>query len=167
MLFASGPDRAQRVKLIFNPSSGWAAASDRLQVIIAAPQAFNVLPEVYRVDAGRTLDDGLLDLVVYAELSKVALLGSVIQAASGGTEDERVRRYPVRQLTVGTNTPRPVVVDGFLLGQGPPRLSVRRRALNVIAAPEPPPATATTPAQTAQPSSQPEPARPAQEQAPA
>jgi hypothetical protein len=160
MLFASDPDRA-RVKLIFNPSSGPDSAPDRL----AANRLF-VGPRL-RADANSTLDDGLLDLVEYAELSKLDLPGSVIRAATGGAENERVRRYPVRRVTVENNPPMPVVVDGCPLGQGPPRLSVRRRALNVSAAPEPPPATATTPAQTAQPSSQPEPAELAQEQAPA
>lgn len=102
----------------------------------------------FRVAAHSALDDGLLDLVVYAELSKLDLLGSVIQSATGGSEDERIRRYQVRAAVVETSPPMPVVVDGFPFGAGGPlRLSVRRRALNILApagAPEPAEAGAAT-----------------------
>ena len=92
----------------------------------------------FRVDPGSSLDDGLLDVVVYAELSKIDLLGNVLQAATGGIEDERILRYKVQKLVVDTNPQMPIVVDGFPMGEGSLRLSVRRQALNVIAAPEAP-----------------------------
>jgi diacylglycerol kinase (ATP) len=106
-------------------------------VVVAANMLF-VGPR-FRVDANSSLEDGLLDLVIYAELSKLDLLGSAIQAATGGPEDERIRRYKVGRVVVETNPPMPVVVDGFPLGEGGPlRLSVWRRALHVIAAPDVP-----------------------------
>lgn len=112
-------------------------------VVVAANMLF-VGPR-FRVNPSSLLDDGLLDVVVYAELSKLDLLGSVIQAATGGAEDPRIRHYLVRRVVVETSPPMPVVVDGFPFGEGGPlRLSVRRRALNVIAAPEAPAGQAIT-----------------------
>ena|SRR5579859_3272226 len=104
-------------------------------IVIAANMLF-VGPR-FRVSAESTLDDGLLDLVVYAELSKLDLLGTVISAATGGAEDVRIRHERVRRVVVETNPPMPVILDGFPMEvSGPLRLSVRRRALNVIAAPD-------------------------------
>ena len=121
-------------------------------IVVAANMLF-VGPR-FRVHPESLLDDGLLDLVVYAELSKLDLLGSVIQAATGGAEDPRIRRYKVRRVVVETNPPMPVVVDGFPFGEGGSlRLSVRRRALNVIAAPEAP--VAPSPAEQDQPKPEP------------
>ena len=116
-------------------------------IVVAANMLF--IGPRFRVSADSTLDDGLLDLVVYAELSKLDLLGSVISAATGGAEDVRIRHDRVRRVVVETNPPMPVILDGFpMTVTGPLRLSVRRRALNVIAAPEAP---ATQPAQAAPP----------------
>jgi diacylglycerol kinase (ATP) len=106
-------------------------------IVVAANMLF--IGPHFRVDANSTLDDGLLDLVVYAELSKLDLLGTVISAATGGAEDVRIRHDRVRRVVVETNPPMPVILDGFpMTVSGPLRLSVRRRALNVIAAPEAP-----------------------------
>ncbi len=113
-------------------------------IVLAANMPF--IGPRFRVAAHSALDDGLLDLVVYAELSKLDLLGSVIQSATGGSEDARIRHYQVRQAVVETNPPMPVVVDGFPFGAGGPlRLSVRRRALNVIAPPAAPEPSETQP----------------------
>lgn len=122
---------------------GQPALHTQAHVVVAANMLF-VGPR-FRVNPGSVLDDGLLDVVVYAELSKLDLLGSVIQAATGGAEDQRIRHYQVRRVVVETKPTMPVVVDGFPFGEGGPlRLSVRRRALNVIAAPEAPPGQAIT-----------------------
>jgi len=103
-------------------------------IVLAANMLF-VGPR-FRVDPNSVLDDSLLDLVVYADLSKMDLLGSVIQSATGGAEDQRILRYKVRRVTVDTNPPMPVIVDGFPLeNTGRVRLSVRRLALNIVAAP--------------------------------
>ena len=88
----------------------------------------------FRVDANSTLEDGLLDLVVYAELSKLDLLGTVIAQATGGA---RGCAHSARPGEAGGGRHRPAhagdpgwVSDG---SDGPLRLSVRRRALNIIA----------------------------------
>ena len=113
-------------------------------IVLAANMLF-VGPR-FRVDPNSLLDDNLLDLVVYADLSKMDLLGSVFQSATGGAEDNRILRYKARRVTVETNPPMPIVVDGFPMVAAPRvRLSVRRQALTIVAAHEPT-AAATPPA---------------------
>ena len=118
-------------------------------IVVAANMLF--IGPHFRVDANSALDDGLLDLVVYAELSKLDLLGTVISAATGGAEDVRIRHDRVRRVVVETNPAMPVILDGFPMEmKGPLRLSVRRRALNIIAAPDGPaqPGQPSAPEQT-------------------
>ncbi len=104
-------------------------------VLVAANMPF-VGPR-YPLAPNSSLEDGLLELVVFADLSKLDLLGTALQVVTGGAEDRRIRRYQVRQAVIETRPPMPVVVDGFPFeAAGPLRLSVRRRALNVIAGPE-------------------------------
>jgi diacylglycerol kinase (ATP) len=82
-----------------------------------------------------SLDDGLLHVMVFADFSKLDLLGTAWQLVTGGPEDARIRRFHARRVDVDTNPPMPIVVDGYRLGEGSVRLGIRRRALNVIAGP--------------------------------
>lgn len=85
--------------------------------------------------------DGLLDVLVFAELSKLELIGNVVPFTGAGLDDPRIQRYLVRQLRVLTNPEMPVLVDGFTLGEGPLHVSIHPRSLAVIAGlptPEPP-----------------------------
>jgi diacylglycerol kinase (ATP) len=82
-----------------------------------------------------SLDDGMLHVAVFADLSKLDLLGTALQLVTGGPEDVRIRHFHARRVEVETNPPMPIVVDGYKLGEGSVRLGVRRRALNVIAGP--------------------------------
>jgi diacylglycerol kinase family enzyme len=102
-------------------------------VVLAANMRFT--GPHYPVAPLSSLEDGLLDLVVFADLSKLDLLGTALQVVRGGPEDVRIRRFQARRVVIETNPPMPIAVDGFALGEGSLRLSVRRRALNVIAGP--------------------------------
>ena len=81
--------------------------------------------------------DGLLDLLVFSNLSKLELLTSAVQIAGGGTQDERIHRFQVHRAAITTQPPMPILADGISLGEGPLRLSVLRHALNVMVG-EPP-----------------------------
>ena len=105
-------------------------------IVLAANMLF-VGPR-FRVAPDSLLDDNHLDLVVYADLTKMDLLGSVIQSATGGPEDDRILRYKAQRLTVETDPPMPLVVDGFPMEAAPRvRLAVRRQALTIVAPLEP------------------------------
>ena len=88
----------------------------------------------FQVGNPDSINDGLLDVLLFADLSKMDLLGYAVQIASaaGGAEDERIQHYHVRTVDISTNPAMPVMVDGSALGEGPLRISVQRRALAVM-----------------------------------
>ncbi len=87
----------------------------------------------YAVDPEASFNDGMLDVVFFADLSKLDLLGHVIQGVvEGKTEDPRILRYHVRSVDIFTHPEMAVMADGTPLGAGPVHLEVRRRALSVM-----------------------------------
>ena len=87
----------------------------------------------YPVTSQQSFNDGYLDVLVFANLTKLELLENVVQTASGGAEDARVHRFRARSVTVESDPAMPVMVDGFSLGQGRVHLQVQRNALMMIA----------------------------------
>ncbi len=77
--------------------------------------------------------DGLLDVLVYSNLTKLDLIGYAMQIAGGVAADPRIQHYQVKSLTVQTLPVMPVIADGFSLGEGPVRVSVCQRSLSVMA----------------------------------
>jgi YegS/Rv2252/BmrU family lipid kinase len=101
----------------------------------------------YRIAPDVAYDDGLLDVLVYSDMSKLDLIGYAAQSTSGEAVDPRVKHFQVRRLTVESDPPMPVLADGYMLGKGSFTVRIRPRALRVLAGPppapppEPPPAT--------------------------
>ncbi|HEX7973211.1 MAG TPA: diacylglycerol kinase family protein [Anaerolineales bacterium] len=96
----------------------------------------------FQVGNPDSINDGLMDVLLFADLSKLDLLGYAVQSARiyGGPEDERIQHYHVRRVDVDTNPAMPVMADGSALGEGPLHISVQRRALAIMvgeAAPRP------------------------------
>jgi len=81
-----------------------------------------------------SINDGLLDVLVFADLSKMDLMGYAVQVARTGigSEDERIQKYHVRRVDVDTLPVMPVIADGVALVEGPLRIHVRRRTLAVM-----------------------------------
>jgi diacylglycerol kinase (ATP) len=90
----------------------------------------------FQVGAPTSMNDGLLDVLLFADLSKMDLLGYAVQVASaaGASEDERIQHHHVRRVDIDTNPSMPVMLDGTMLGEGRLRISVQRRALTVVVA---------------------------------
>jgi diacylglycerol kinase family enzyme len=87
----------------------------------------------YQVSSATSFKDGLLDVLFFADLSKLDLLGYVFQGVGvGHPEDERIQHYRVRRVEIDTHPAMPVMVDGFALGEGLVRIEVKRRALAVM-----------------------------------
>ena len=91
----------------------------------------------YQVSAAASAHDGLLDVLVFADLSKLDLLGYAIQMAGSqvagdGLEDPRIQHYQVRRIDIDTDPAMLVMTDGTTLGEGPVRVSVQRHALAVM-----------------------------------
>jgi diacylglycerol kinase family enzyme len=88
----------------------------------------------FQVGSPASMNDGLLDVLLFADLSKMDLLGYVVQAAraGGGPEDDRIQHYHMRRMDIDTNPAMPLMADGLALGEGPLHISVQRRALTVM-----------------------------------
>jgi diacylglycerol kinase (ATP) len=87
---------------------------------------FQIAPDVF-------CNDGLLDIFVFSEMSKLDLIAYVMQSTAGIVEDERVKHYRVKQLKIDSNPKKLVLADGVLLHQGPLSVLVHPRALTVVA----------------------------------
>ena len=86
----------------------------------------------YPVSSPASFNDGLLDVHLFADLSKLDLLGTVVQVATGGLEDPRIRHFHVRSVNIDCQPALPVMADGVALGEGLLRINVRRRTLAVM-----------------------------------
>jgi diacylglycerol kinase (ATP) len=87
---------------------------------------FHLAPDI-------SYDDGLLDVFVYSNLTKLDLIGYAVQMAGGLPEDTRVQHFRVRNLTVRTIPRMPVMADGTMLGEGPLKVTVVHSGLAVMA----------------------------------
>jgi diacylglycerol kinase family enzyme len=95
----------------------------------------------YQVGSPTAYKDGLLDVLFFADLSKLDLLSYVVQGVGDGKpEDPRIQHYHVRRIDIETHPDMPVMVDGRPIGEGPVHIEVLHHALTVmVAAPTPVP----------------------------
>jgi diacylglycerol kinase (ATP) len=92
----------------------------------------------YQVGSAASFKDGLLDVLFFAELSKLDLLSYVFQGiGEGNPGDPRIQRYHVRRVDIDTHPEMQIMADGTALGEGKVRIEVHRRALGVMVAPKP------------------------------
>jgi len=88
----------------------------------------------YQVGTAASFKDGLLDVLFFADLSKLDLLGYVFQGVGiDQPEDPRIQHFHVRQVEIDTHPAMPVMTDGNAIGEGHVRIRVRRHALTVMA----------------------------------
>jgi len=84
-----------------------------------------------------SMDDGLLDIAVYPNFSKIELLDYFAKTAYGSsTPDRTIQRYRARKIKVKTSPKLDVAAEGVMLGKGTARIKLLPGALRVIA-PEP------------------------------
>ncbi len=87
----------------------------------------------YQVGSITSFNDGLLDVLFFADLSKLDLLGYIFQGVgTGKLEDPRIQHFHVRRVDISTHPAMPVMADGSGLGEGEVSIRVRRRVLNVM-----------------------------------
>lgn len=85
----------------------------------------------YQIASSVDYNDGLLDVFLFSDLGKLDLLTYALQVARGFTDDPRVRQLRVKQLTIETEPPLPIMLDGNVLKQS----ALRGRKITVRAAP--------------------------------
>lgn len=87
----------------------------------------------YQFGSAAAFKDGLLDVLFFADLSKMDLLGYIFQGVGeGNPEDPRIQHFHVRRLDIDTHPAMPVMLDGTPLGEGRVQIEVRRHALAVM-----------------------------------
>lgn len=88
----------------------------------------------FQVGSRDSMNDGLLEVLFFADLSKMDLLAYAVQAAGSGDkpEDERIQHYHVRRVDIDTHPAMPVMVDGVMVAEGPLHIHVQRCALSVM-----------------------------------
>ena len=91
----------------------------------------------YKIASDVAYDDGLLDVLVYSDMSKLDLIGYAVQSTTGEAADPRVKHYRVKQISIESDPPMPVLADGILLGKGPFTAKIRPQAIRVMAGPLP------------------------------
>jgi diacylglycerol kinase (ATP) len=87
----------------------------------------------FQVGSAVAFNDGLLDVLLFTDLSKMELLGYAAQkVVGGGTEDPRIQHFQARRVDIDTHPVMPVMADGLEMGEGPLHISVQRHALAVM-----------------------------------
>jgi diacylglycerol kinase (ATP) len=94
----------------------------------------------YQVGPADAFKDGFLDVLFFADLSKLDLLAYIFQGVGEANkfEDPRIQRFRVRSITIDTHPAMPIMADGISIGEGQVRIKVRRRALAVMTGPSAP-----------------------------
>jgi diacylglycerol kinase (ATP) len=90
----------------------------------------------YQVGGTAAFKDGLLDVLLFAELTKMDLIGHAVKGTNlVDLEDDRIQHYHVRSIDITTLPPMPVMADGLTLGEGAVHIEVLRRTLAMITPP--------------------------------
>jgi diacylglycerol kinase (ATP) len=87
----------------------------------------------FQVGSAAAFNDGLLDVLLFTDLTKMELLGYAAQkVVGGGTEDPRIQHFQARRVDMDTQPAMPVMADGLEMGEGSLHISVQRHALAVM-----------------------------------
>jgi diacylglycerol kinase family enzyme len=87
----------------------------------------------YQVGPATSFKDGLLDVLFFADLSKLDLLNYVFQGVGiDKPEDPRIQHFQVRRVDIVSNPAMAIMVDGTPLGEGQVSIKVRRRVVAVM-----------------------------------
>lgn len=89
----------------------------------------------FLVGAPDSYQDGLLDVLFFADLSKVDLIGYVLKGpGTSKQEDPRIQHFHARSIEIHTDPVMPIMADGIDIGTGNVRIEVQKHALTVITA---------------------------------
>ncbi len=87
----------------------------------------------YQVGSENSFGDGLLDVLFFANLSKLDLIGYALKGAGTNTiEDPRIQHFRVRKVAIDTQPAMSVMADGIILGEGSVQIEVQRHAITVM-----------------------------------
>ncbi len=86
----------------------------------------------YRLAPNSPFDDGILDVLIFTEFSKLELVGNVLQTPGDDNSDARILRYRARRISIHSEPTLPVQADGTALGNTPIEIYVKHRAISIM-----------------------------------
>jgi diacylglycerol kinase (ATP) len=88
----------------------------------------------FRINSDISCSDGLLDMFIFSDMTKLDLISFAMQSTGGEVVDERIKHFRIKQLAIQSDPQMPVLADGVPLNLGPISALVYPRALTVMAA---------------------------------
>lgn len=86
----------------------------------------------YQVGPAGAYNDGVFDMLVFADISKLALFTDAIQLSASELEAARIQRYHTKRLVIETDPPMPAMADDFPLNSGTLTVKIKPRALTLV-----------------------------------
>lgn len=87
----------------------------------------------FLVAPNASMQDGLLDVMIYANFSKADLLAYFAKVSKiGYDEDPRVQRYRARKIKIKAIPSQATMADGIMLGEGTVKIRILPKALRII-----------------------------------
>lgn len=90
----------------------------------------------YKIGGDECFCDGLLDILIFSQLSKLDLMGYAIKGGDiHAPQDPRIEHFFAREAELYTAPFMPVMADGIALGEGVVKVRVCKGCLGVMTAP--------------------------------
>ena len=87
----------------------------------------------YQVGSLDSFRDGLLDVLFFADLSKLDLISYILKGpGTSAPEDPRIQHFRVRRIIIDTKPSMPVLVDGITIGEGLVKIEVQPKAFSIM-----------------------------------
>jgi YegS/Rv2252/BmrU family lipid kinase len=94
------------------------------------------MPYIFRhfqVGSKDSFEDGLIDVLFFADQSKLELIRHAIKSPGTDFErDPRIQHYRARSITIDTVPAMPIMADGVRIGEGSVKINIQKRALSVL-----------------------------------
>jgi len=87
----------------------------------------------YQVGTLDSFDDGMLDVLFFADLTKLDLIGYVLKGPGiDQLEDPRIQHFRVRKIEIKTQPAMTIMADGMPIGEGSLIIEAQQQALSVM-----------------------------------
>ena len=94
------------------------------------------MPYIFRhfqVGPKDSFEDGLMDVLLFADQSKLDLIRHAIKSPGTDFElDPRIQHYRARSIIIDTDPPMQIMADGAKIGCGSVKIDIQKRALSVL-----------------------------------
>ncbi|MCX7773689.1 MAG: diacylglycerol kinase family protein, partial [Clostridia bacterium] len=87
----------------------------------------------YQVGKENCYNDGLLDVLLCTDVSKLSLMVGYMLRKTETQDDQRVQHYKARSLVIDTEPAMPVMADGKDIEKGQVQIELRKHALSIMA----------------------------------